>query len=295
MECDGAAGPGPSSTAAAAAAHVPSGRALATAACNRWKQTRRAGPPPAGAALSSASGGSSDGEGSRAEAPSTPYSLEQTRTLVETAMLAAVSGLAYLLSTILKLETSLGYFLPLPVVLAAMRGGGRAGWRTMSATCFLLVVLLGPLRAASYLWLHGLLAATLGSLWKARCGFWTCIAAGAAVRMLGQFAYLLMSSVMMNENMWALMLSNIYNMLDQISASLNISGAPSPLLVSCMVGSLLLVNSLTYNFLVQLVYRMLLGGMGYDLGSVPPLVAKYLYAGAVRRPPPAPGTQQGRQ
>lgn len=74
-------------------------------------------------------------------------------------------------------------------------------------------VLLGPLRAASYLWLHGLLAATLGSLWKARCGFWTCIAAGAAVRMLGQFAYLLMSSVMMNENMWALMLSNIYNML----------------------------------------------------------------------------------
>lgn len=38
-----------------------------------------------------------------------------------------------------QLETSLGYFLPLPVVLAAMRGGGRAGWRTMSATCFLLV------------------------------------------------------------------------------------------------------------------------------------------------------------
>ncbi|KAG2434726.1 hypothetical protein HXX76_007616 [Chlamydomonas incerta] len=211
-------------------------------------------------------------------------------------MLAAVSGLAYLLSTILKLETSLGYFLPLPVVLASMRGGGRAGWRTMSATCFLLVVLLGPLRAASYLWLHGLLAATLGSLWKARCGFWTCIAAGAVVRMFGQFAYLLMSSVMMNENMWALMLSNVYNMLDQISASLNISGAPSPLLVSCMVGSLLLVNSLTYNFLVQLVYRMLLGGMGYDLGPVPPLVAKYLYAGAVRRPAPAPapGTQQGR-
>lgn len=54
-------------------------------------------------------------------------------------MLAAVSGLAYLLSTILKLENSLGYFLPLPVVLAALRSGGGAGWRTMMATCFLLV------------------------------------------------------------------------------------------------------------------------------------------------------------
>ncbi|KAF5828554.1 hypothetical protein DUNSADRAFT_17452 [Dunaliella salina] len=67
------------------------------------------------------------------------YPLEKTKTLVETAMLAAVSGLAYLLSTILKLEASLGYFLPLPVVLAAMRGGPTAGWKTMMATGFLLV------------------------------------------------------------------------------------------------------------------------------------------------------------
>ncbi len=54
-------------------------------------------------------------------------------------MLAAVSGLAYLVSNILKLENSLGYFLPLPVVLAAMRNGAAAGWRTVTATAFLLV------------------------------------------------------------------------------------------------------------------------------------------------------------
>lgn len=64
-------------------------------------------------------------------------------------MLAAVSGLAYLLSTILKLDSSLGYFLPLPVVLAAMRGGVAAGWRTMSATGFLLV---GGCMAGPRLW-----------------------------------------------------------------------------------------------------------------------------------------------
>ncbi|GIL53481.1 hypothetical protein Vafri_9072 [Volvox africanus] len=133
--------------------------------------------------------------------------------LVETAMLAAVSGLAYLLSTILKLENSLGYFLPLPVVLAALRSGGGAGWRTMTATCFLLVVLLGPLRAMSYFFLHGLLAATLGSLWSARGGFWVGVMAGALVRMFGQLSYLVMSSVTMNENMFALLLSNVYNTL----------------------------------------------------------------------------------
>jgi uncharacterized protein YybS (DUF2232 family) len=72
-----------------------------------------------------------------------PYSLEDTKALVETAMLAAVSGLAFLLSTLLKLDSSLGYFLPLPVAIAACRSGPRAAWGTMAATAFLL---LGELR-----------------------------------------------------------------------------------------------------------------------------------------------------
>lgn len=54
-------------------------------------------------------------------------------------MLAAVSGLAYLVSTVLKIENTVGYFLPLPVVLACMRSGVGAGWKTMMSTAFLLV------------------------------------------------------------------------------------------------------------------------------------------------------------
>ncbi len=54
-------------------------------------------------------------------------------------MLAAVSGLAFLLSTLLKLDSSLGYFLPLPIVIAACRSGPAAGWNTMMATSFLLL------------------------------------------------------------------------------------------------------------------------------------------------------------
>ncbi len=174
-------------------------------------------------------------------------------------MLAAVGGLAYLLSTILKLEGSLGYFLPLPVVLAAMRGGPAAGAKTMMATGFLLVgetlagrvlaerahrcaaqtrlaacphhprhavdagfrapvcarcaVLLGPLRALSYVLIHGVLAAALGAMWRQRANFWLCVLGGACVRMLGQLAYLVLSSVTMNENLFAIMMSNVYAML----------------------------------------------------------------------------------
>lgn len=61
------------------------------------------------------------------------------QSLAETAMLAAVSGLAYTLATLLKLESYLGYFLPLPVIIAAMRSGPAAARKTMTATCFLLL------------------------------------------------------------------------------------------------------------------------------------------------------------
>ena len=54
-------------------------------------------------------------------------------------MLAAVGGLAYTLAALLRVQSYLGYLLPLPIVVAAMRGGGAAGRRTMSATAFLLL------------------------------------------------------------------------------------------------------------------------------------------------------------
>lgn len=59
--------------------------------------------------------------------------------LVETAMLAAVSGLAFTLGSLLRVDSYLGYFLPMPVVVAAMRSGPAAGRKTMTATCFLLM------------------------------------------------------------------------------------------------------------------------------------------------------------
>ena len=71
--------------------------------------------------------------------PRPPRTHAGVQSLVETAMLASVSGLAYLLSSLLKLENSLGYLLPLPVVLASLRSGKGAGFRTVAATFFLLI------------------------------------------------------------------------------------------------------------------------------------------------------------
>ena len=54
-------------------------------------------------------------------------------------MLAAVSGLTYTLGSLLKVESYLAYFLPLPAVLAAMRSGPAAGRKAVTATAFLVL------------------------------------------------------------------------------------------------------------------------------------------------------------
>lgn len=195
-------------------------------------------------------------------------------------MLAALSGLAYLLGSLLKFENTVGYFLPLPIILSSFRSSnGWSGWKTMSATSFLLVVLLGPLKALSYLLLHGLVAATLGALWTKKVGWWLSITASSIVRMLGQLAYLLLSSITMNENFFGIVLHNVHSMLDQISATIGSTGAPSSTAVACMLFSLLLVNSVIYCFLLHVIYRLVLQSMGFQLGPLPGFVKGYLYAG----------------
>lgn len=83
-----------------------------------------------------------------------------------------------------------------------------------AATCFAFpAVLLGPLRAITYVLMHGTLAAALGSMWVWSWSWSASILAGAVLRMGGQLGYLVLSSVTMNENLFAVMLANVHNLL----------------------------------------------------------------------------------
>ena len=74
--------------------------------------------------------------------------------LVETAMLAACTGLAYHLSSAFRLEAYLGAFFPLPAVLSAARWSGAAAIKTMvrlaaRLTCFAALTALRRLSPRS--------------------------------------------------------------------------------------------------------------------------------------------------
>ena len=77
-------------------------------------------------------------------------------------------------------------------------------------------VLLGPLKALSYLLEHGLSSAALGALWRWRVHWSLSMAAGSVVRITSTVGVLALSSWALNEDLVALLMSNAYSMLVSI-------------------------------------------------------------------------------
>ena len=74
-------------------------------------------------------------------------------------------------------------------------------------------MLLGPLQSCTFLLNQGLLAATLGAFWSAQVHWAISVPAAALVMVTGTLAYIVLSSWTMNENLFALLLSNVYALL----------------------------------------------------------------------------------
>ncbi|KAK9841411.1 hypothetical protein WJX74_005258 [Apatococcus lobatus] len=190
-------------------------------------------------------------------------------------MMAAVGGLAFVLATTLKLEGYMGYFLPLPVVLSGMKAGPTGARKTFTATLFLLLVLLGPLQAASYVFQHGLLAVVLGAAWAWRASWAVSVPLGALAKVGGTLGGIGLACFTLHENLFAVLLNNVYSLVDQLAAFVGASGAPSPAVIVCVVGSMLVVNALLYTALMHVLYAILLGNLGHPI-AVPTFVSKFL-------------------
>ncbi|PRW59295.1 hypothetical protein C2E21_2172 [Chlorella sorokiniana] len=194
-------------------------------------------------------------------------------------MLAAVTGLAYTVGNLLRLEGYLAYGLPLPIVLAALRSGPLPALKTLTVAVLLLLILMGPVRAATYLLVYGVLSLTLGVSWALRLPWLLSVPLGALARIAGYFAYIALSSFVTNENLLALMMTNVYSLLDQLSVALGTSGAPPPLAVAVVLASLLFVNSLMYVFLMHVLYAIMLRAMGMGQQMRLPKFAERFVAG----------------
>merc|ERR1712226_1057261 len=105
--------------------------------------------------------------------------------------------------------------------------------------CCLISVLLGPVRMLTYLFMHGLAACSMSTTWALGFPWLTSVAIAAAVRTIGLLGYLAVSSLTMNENLFQLLLNNVYCFMDQILATANSSLTPAPVFVISTLGVLM--------------------------------------------------------
>lgn len=188
--------------------------------------------------------------------------LRSTVRLVECAMLAATAGLAYFLSNLLRIEAYFGCFFPLPVVISSMRWGAAAGRKTMVATAMLLLILSGPLKAASYLLMHGFVGLAMGAFWKWNLNWGLSIAACTVVRCLGALGFVLMTSWLLRDNLLALITMNAHASLSYVLAALGINLVPTMPMIYVVFATLLVMNCGSFVFLLHVLYAIFLRRLG---------------------------------
>uniref|UniRef100_A0A7C8YY44 DUF2232 domain-containing protein n=1 Tax=Opuntia streptacantha TaxID=393608 RepID=A0A7C8YY44_OPUST len=190
-------------------------------------------------------------------APDSPV-YQNTLRLVECSMFAAVAGLAYLLSNSLAIENYFGCFFALPIVVSSMRWGVAAGRKTMVATAILLLVLSGPVKALTYVLMHGLLGFTMGSLWRLQVDWSLSIFLCTLVRALGAVGYVLTSSFLIQENILGLITVNLHAIVTLIFNSLGFNTVPSMTTIYVIFSTVLLLNCSCFVFLLHILYALFL-------------------------------------
>ncbi|KAF8662292.1 hypothetical protein HU200_056497 [Digitaria exilis] len=196
--------------------------------------------------------------------------LAKTRELVECAMFAAVAGLAYFLSNSLAIENYFSCFFPLPIVISSLRWGLEAGRKTVVATVLLLFTLSGPVKASTYLLMHGVVGLIMGTVWRLETNWIVSIILCSIVRALGACGYVLVSSFLIRENILALITVNIHASLTYILGSAGVNIIPSMDAIYVLFGTLLLLNCAFFVFLLHVLYTVFLTKLGIKPSLRPP-------------------------
>jgi hypothetical protein len=117
------------------------------------------------------------------------------------------------------------------------------------------------------------LAATLGGAWAVGAPWPAAWAAGAAVRVAGTALYVCLTGWTLGEDLWALLLSNVASLVDQVSALAGTPGAPAPATIAATLGGVLAVNAAAHVAVLSVVAAAALRGAGLRPPRLPRRVA----------------------
>ena len=199
-----------------------------------------------------------------------------TVVVVETAFLASTASLIWLINYYFPLGPILKIFFPLPIALIYLRRGSRASWMSALVSGLLLSVLMGPTRSIVFLMPYGLMGVQLGALWRRGAGWLPSIALGALIGTIGFFFRFWLFSLLLGEDLWVYVITQITELADWIFIKLGLLAQPSVLLIQVLAIIMIVINNLIYLFAVHLVALLILDRLGNPIPRPPQWVQTLL-------------------
>lgn len=192
-----------------------------------------------------------------------------TVVMVETAFLASAASLVWLIYYYFPIGPILKIFFPIPIALIYLRRGNRASWMAAIVSGLLLLVLMGPTRSIIFLMPYGLMGVQLGACWQRKVSWLFSILFGAAIGSVGIFFRFWLTSVLVGENLWVYVITQITQVADWLFFQLGILAQPNFILIQTLAFGLIIVNNLVYLFAVHLVALMLLDRLNNPISRPP--------------------------
>jgi uncharacterized protein YybS (DUF2232 family) len=196
--------------------------------------------------------------------------------LVETAFLASTASLIWLINYYFPLGPLLKIFFPIPIALVYLRRGSRASWMAALVAGLLLSVLMGPTRSIVFLMPYGLMGVQLGACWRRGVNWLFSLSVGTLIGTLGLFFRFWLFSILLGEDVWVYVITQITEIMDWIFLQLGLLAQPSFWLIQILALVMILINNLVYLFAVHLVALMLLERLGTPISRPPEWVQTLL-------------------
>lgn len=189
--------------------------------------------------------------------------------MVETAFLASTASLIWIVNVYFRLNSLLRMFFPIPISLVYLRWGPRAAWMSAFVSGLLLTVLLGPTRSILFIMPYGLLGILLGFLWQKRARWWMSIALGMILGTLGTFFQVWLLSLLLGEDLWLYVTTQIVGFVDWGFEKLGILAQPNLSLIQLVAVCAIAIENAIYLFVVHLVALLLLDRLGNPIPRPP--------------------------
>lgn len=183
---------------------------------------------------------------------------QSTLVLVETAFLASTASLIWLINYYFPLGPLLKIFFPVPVALVYLRRGQRAAVMTALVAGLLLSVLMGPTRSIIFLIPYGLMGIQLGACWRRGASWMWSIGLGTLLGTIGLFFRFWLSSILVGEDLWLYLITQITKLADWIFLKLGLVVEPQAWFIQWMAIAIIILNNLIYLFAVHLAALLVL-------------------------------------